>query len=171
MKNKNSILIFGTLFLLAVLSRWVGHMWNFTLVGGAFLFAGAYFQDKKVAVTLMLSAMLFSDFLIGFHTQMLSVYFAYFLVVGLGFLLTATSSRLKITGYSLLGSFAFYLITNFGVWYGGTLYPMNFSGLVDCYVMGIPFYRTQLLSDVLSSLAIFEVAKAVGVYATAKAKA
>ena len=53
MKNRNTLYVFITLFVLAVFSRWMGHAWNFTLVGGAFLFAGAYFQDKKVAVALM----------------------------------------------------------------------------------------------------------------------
>lgn len=161
MKNKNTIAVFITLLVLCVLSRWVSHMWNFTLLGGAFLFAGAYFQDKKIAVALMLSAMLISDMVIGFHDQMLVVYLAYFIVVALGFLLTVNSSRLKILGFSVLGSFSFYLITNFAVWYQGALYPMTFAGLIDCYVMGIPFYRNQILSDVLSSFAFFEAAKLI----------
>jgi hypothetical protein len=171
MKNRNAVLVFVTLFLLAVLSRWVGHAWNFTVVGGAFLFAGAYFADKKVAVALMLSAMLVSDLLIGFHTQMLTVYFSYLVVVALGFLLSAGASRLKIAGLALLGSTVFYIISNFGVWYAGTLYPLTAAGLFDCYVMAIPFYRNQLISDVLSAVAIFEVAKAVGVFAPVRANA
>ena len=170
MKNRNAVLVFVTLFLLAVMSRWVGHAWNFTIVGGAFLFAGAYFQDKKVAVALMLSAMLVSDLFIGFHNQMLTVYFSYLIVVALGFLLSTGASRLKIAGFALLGSTSFYLISNFGVWYGGGLYPMTAAGLAECYVMAIPFYRNQLVSDVVSAVAIFEVAKAVGVFAPAPAK-
>ena len=161
MKNKNTIAVFITLLVLAVLSRWVSHMWNFTLLGGAFLFAGAFFQDKKIAVALMLSSMLISDLVIGFHDQMLAVYFAYLIMVALGFLLTSGPSRLKILGFSVLGSFSFYLITNFAVWYQGTMYPMTISGLIDCYVMGIPFYRNQIISDVLSSFAFFEAAKLI----------
>lgn len=161
MKNKNTIAVFITLLLLTVLSRWVSHLWNFTLLGGAFLFAGAYFQDKKIAVALMLSSMLISDFVIGFHDQMLVVYFAYFITVALGFLLTTSASRLKILGFSVLGSFSFYVITNFAVWYQGALYPMTLSGLIDCYVMGLPFYRNQLISDVASTFAFFEIAKLV----------
>lgn len=161
MKNKNTIAVFITLLLLTVLSRWVSHMWNFTLLGGAFLFAGAYFQDKKIALALMLSSMLISDFVIGFHDQMLVVYFSYFITVALGFLLTANSSRLKILGFSVLGSFSFYVITNFAVWYQGALYPMTLSGLIDCYVMGLPFYRNQLIGDVASTFAFFEIAKLV----------
>lgn len=159
MKNKNTIAIFISLLILAVLSRWVSHLWNFTLLGGAFLFAGAFFQDKKTAVALMLSSMLISDFVIGFHDQMLAVYFAYLIIVVLGFLLTTAPGRVKILGLSVLGSFSFFLITNFAVWYQGLMYPMTLSGLMDCFVMGIPFYKNQLISDVLSSFAFFEVAR------------
>lgn len=161
MKNKNTILVFATLFLLAVLSRWVSHFWNFTLLGGAFLFAGAYFADKKIAVLLMLAAMLVSDYVIGFHDQMPVVYFAYLIVVVLGFMLNPQSSRLKILGYSALGSFIFYVLTNFAVWYQGALYPMTFSGLIQCYVMGIPFYGNQIISDLGASLGFFEIAKRI----------
>lgn len=161
MKNKNIILVFITLLLLTVLSRWVSHLWNFTLLGGAFLFAGAFFKDRKISVLLMLSAMLISDFIIGFHDQMLIVYFAYLIVVALGFLLTPNSSRLKVLGFSVLGSFSFYVLTNFAVWYQGILYPVTFSGLIECYTMALPFYRNQLIGDLASSIAIFEVAKLV----------
>ena len=41
----------------------------------------------------------------------------------------------------------FFLITNFGCWIGSTTYPQNFAGLMECYVMGIPFLKGTLLSD------------------------
>lgn len=161
MKNKNAILVFLTLLLLTISSRWMAHLWNFTVLGGAFLFAGAYFKDKKVAVLLMLSSMLISDFVIGFHDQMIVVYLAYLIVVALGFLLTPLSSRLKILGFAVAGSFSFYVITNFAVWYQGVLYPMSFSGLIECYVMGIPFYKNQIMGDLLSTFAFFEAARLI----------
>lgn len=161
MKNKNSIIVFAVLFLLAILSRFVSHHWNFTVLGGAFLLAGAYFADKKISVLLMLSVLLVSDAVIGFHAQMPAVYFSYLLVVALGFLLKITSARYKVFGTAVLGSALFYLITNFSVWSSGVLYPMTFEGLIQCYVMGIPFYQNQLLGDILSSLVFFEVARRV----------
>jgi len=159
--SKNTIIVFITLLVLVLLSRWVSHLWNFTLVGGAFLFAGSYFKDKKISVALMLLALLVSDLVIGFHDQMPSVYFSYLVIVALGFLLTNSSSRLKIIGVSFLGSLLFYFITNFAVWFQGVLYPKTLAGLLDCYVMALPFYRNQLISDILSSFAFFEVARKV----------
>ncbi|AGH95849.1 DUF6580 family putative transport protein [Pseudobdellovibrio exovorus] len=161
MKNKTSIIVFATLFLMAILSRWVSHYWNFTVLGGAFLLAGAYFADKKISVVLMLMVLLVSDAVIGFHAQMPAVYFSYFLVVALGFLLKVDSARYKVFGCALLGSALFYLITNFAVWYSGTLYPLTLQGLKDCYVMGLPFYRNQLIGDLMSSMIFFEVARRV----------
>lgn len=161
MKNKNTILVFITLLLLTISSRWMSHLWNFTLLGGAFLFAGAFFKDKKIAVLLMLSSMLISDFVIGFHDQMIVVYFAYLITVALGFMLTPLSSRLKILGFALAGSLSFYVITNFAVWYQGVLYPLTLGGLIECYVMGIPFYKNQIMGDLLSTFAFFEVAKLI----------
>jgi hypothetical protein len=161
MKNKSTILVFITLFTLILLSRWVSHLWNFTLVGGALLFAGSYFKDKKVSVTLMLSALLVSDLIIGFHDQMPSVYFSYLIIVSLGFLLAGNTNRFKTLGFSFLGSLLFYFITNFAVWLQGALYPMTFAGLMDSYIMAIPFYKNQMISDILSSLVIFEVARLV----------
>lgn len=170
MKNKNTILVFATLFLLAVLSRWVSHLWNFTLVGGAFIFAAAYFTDKKVSVVLMLVTMLVSDYIIGFHSQMISVYLGYLVMLGFGFMLSPQANRLKILGYSFAGTLGFYLISNFGVWTEGQLYPKTLAGLIDCYVMALPFYRNQLISDVLSAAMFFEVAKQVAQYQSERAK-
>lgn len=170
MKNKNTVLVFITLFLLAVLSRWVSHLWNFTLVGGAFLFAAAYFSDKKVSVVLMLLTMLISDYIIGFHSQMISVYLGYLVMLGFGFMLNPQSNRLKIIGYSFGGTLAFYIITNFGVWMEGQLYSKTLAGLVDCYIMALPFYRNQMISDILSATLFFEAAKQVALYQTERAK-
>lgn len=170
MKNKNTIIVFVTLFLLAVLSRWVSHLWNFTLVGGAFIFAASYFTDKKISVVLMLVTMLISDYIIGFHSQMISVYLGYLVMLGFGFMLVPGANRLKILGYSFAGTLAFYLITNLGVWMEGALYPRTLAGLMDCFVMAIPFYRNQLISDVLSAALFFEVAKQVAHYQSERAK-
>ena len=52
-------------------------------------------------------------------------------------------------GYGLGASLWFYFYTNFGVWLIGSLYPHTFSGLVSCYVMGLPFLRLQAMSNLI----------------------
>lgn len=169
--EKNSVMVFVALLVLTVLSRFAPHMWNFTVCGGVFLFAGAYFNDKKVSFALMLSALLISDAIIGFHDQMPAVYLGYALMVALGLFVKESAPRLQVLGLSFLGTLLFFLITNFGVWYGGTMYPQTAAGLMDCYMMGLPFYRNQLISDLFTSFALFEVAKSIGIWAQQKAQA
>ena len=47
--------------------------------------------------------------------------------------------NLAITGIS--GSLIFFIITNFSVWLGGRLYPLNIDGLIQCYTMALPFFH------------------------------
>jgi len=156
---KQNLLVFIGLFLLVVVSRNVTHLWNLTMVGGAFLMAGAYFQDKKIAVLLVLSSMLASDYLLGFHNQMLAVYGAYLVVLALGFTLHIKSALLRVFGTALSGSLLFFFITNFAVWFEGRLYPQSWAGLLTCYEMALPFFRHQLLGDLVSSVALFALAR------------
>jgi hypothetical protein len=158
MKN-TSLLVFTGLFLAAVLSRFVPHYWNLTLTGAVFVFAGSYFNDRKVAVVLMFLSMLVSDFFIGFHNQLLSVYAGFFLMVMMGSFLNMASSRLRIFGVAFLASLVFFIVSNFGVWREGQLYPMTISGLIECYVMGIPFFGRQMIGDVGFTIGLFELAK------------
>ena len=47
------------------------------------------------------------------------------------------------------------MLTNFGVWLIGGLYPRAWAGLVDCFVAAIPFFRNTLMSDLLYSALLF----------------
>lgn len=155
--NKNNLILFFTLLVLAVASRWFSHLWNFTLIGGIAYFAGSYFKNKAYSVSLVFSALLMSDWFIGFHNQMLVVYGAFLAYVFLGTLVNLKSAKLKIYGFSISASLLFYVITNFSVWYEGILYPQTINGLFDCYAAAIPFYRNQFLGDLLATVMLFEV--------------
>lgn len=156
---KTNLLVFTGLFLAAVLSRLVPHGWNFTLMGAVFIFAGAYFKDRKISVALMLSSLLVSDFFIGFHSMMPAVYAGFLAMIAVGTFLNVNASRIRIFGGAFMASLIFFIISNFGVWYEGQLYPMTFSGLIECYVMGIPFFGKQMIGDVGFALGLFELAK------------
>ena len=49
----------------------------------------------------------------------------------------------------------FFLISNFGVWISGNLYPLTFEGLISCYAAAIPFFRSTLASNLLFSYILF----------------
>ena len=58
--------------------------------------------------------------------------------------LRSTGPRMLVT--SLVMSTCFYVLTNGMVWACGW-YPPTLTGLVECYVAAIPFYRFTLLGD------------------------
>lgn len=151
---------YGIIFILvlaAVCSRAIEHPLNFTPIGAIGLFAGAYLHDKR-AWLLPVCILLISDFFIGFYEpiSMLFVYFGFALSVSIGrLLLSKKRSILKLGGAAFSSATLFFLISNFGTWLSGTLYPMSFPGLIECYVMAIPFYGNTLAGDLFYAFVLF----------------
>ena len=52
---------------------------------------------------------------------------------------------------SIFSASIFFFLTNLTVWAFGELYPLNFEGLILCYVMAIPFFTNTLISTILFS--------------------
>ena len=57
--------------------------------------------------------------------------------------------------YGFIGSLIFFIISNFGVWALGSpgvydiVYEKNLNGLVECYILAIPFFGNTFLSTVI----------------------
>jgi len=152
-----NILFALVLILFAAFSRLIPHAPNFTPVISIALFAGAYLQ-KRFAFLVPIVAMLMSDLLIGFYSpiSMAFVYGSLLLIVALGFVTSGKVSMIKVGGYSLVGAVLFFLLTNFGVWIvPNSMYPRTFAGLVECYVMAIPFFGNTLYSTLIYSTVMF----------------
>ncbi|MBK7098788.1 MAG: hypothetical protein IPH58_11055 [Sphingobacteriales bacterium] len=49
----------------------------------------------------------------------------------------------------------FFLVSNFGVWASGTMYPKTGEGLLTCYAMGLPYIKGSLLSNLFYSSVLF----------------
>ncbi|MFH1622448.1 MAG: DUF6580 family putative transport protein, partial [Candidatus Omnitrophota bacterium] len=49
-----------------------------------------------------------------------------------------------------------FIISNFGVWVMGW-YPRTLNGLITCYTLAIPFFRTTLASTLIFSFALFGI--------------
>lgn len=155
---KTEVVVSIILILIILASRFSGHIWNFTAVGGAALFAGAYFSKKSFSVFTVFAGLLFSDLVIGMHSQMPAVYISYALMIGLGLLLATNPPRTKSALVTIGGSILFYLVTNIAVWLEGRLYPMTLDGLLQSYIMAVPFFKAQFISDLLSAGILFEIA-------------
>lgn len=131
----------------AAFTRLIPHPPNFTAVGAIALFGGAYFTEKKFAFIVPILTMLLTDFIIGFHNGMLSVYLSFVLIVGIGIVLSKNIKIKNIIAASLLSSILFFVLTNFQVWVQSTLYAKNLAGLIACYVAAIPFFHHTILGD------------------------
>ena len=143
------------IILAAALSRLIPHPPNMTSVTAIALFGGAYFADRRLAFLVPLAALFLSDLALGFYHYMEIVYVSFALIVCIGLWLQKNRSALHIAGAALASSVLFFLLTNFGVWIEGSLYPMTLNGLIACYVAAIPFFRNTLLGDLLYTIVLF----------------
>ena len=153
-------------FLLALIGvvalvRLLFHPFNFTPVGAIALFAGCYFTDKRQAFLLPLIPLLVSDILLelidgsGFYPDMIFVYGSFALVTCIGFLLRGREQRQTIMVASLVSSIMFFFITNFGTWLMTDIYPKSGSGLMNCYIAGIPFFKGTVMGDLFYNTVLF----------------
>ncbi|CAN5126418.1 hypothetical protein BH09PAT1_BH09PAT1_5020 [soil metagenome] len=135
-----------------VMMRLVPHAPNVAPITAIALFGGMYL-DKKYAVIIPLVIMALSDFFLGFHDTMVFVYSSFLIsgLLGLWMRQHKTPGRIIVT--TLLASLIFFVITNFGVWLVGHMYPRTIKGLIECFVMALPFFRNTILGDLLYTTA------------------
>ena len=147
MRRKQFFTIF-VMILLAALTRFLPHLPNLTPIGAIALFSGAKLKGIN-RYLLPLIIMLLTDAIIGFHNTMVFVYGSFLIITLLGAILQSKTTYLRIFGSALFASIIFFLITNFGVWLVGPMYPKTIAGLSQAYFMGIPFFRNTLIGDLI----------------------
>ena len=149
------IVVLVTAIFLAAIFRLVPHPPNFSPIAAMALFSGAYLPRRGLAFVAPLGAMLVSDAVLGFHGGMPVVYASLAMIGALGFLLSAKRTTGRIVAAALASSVLFYLVTNFGVWAFGDMYPKTAGGLAACYVAAIPFFQNSLIGDLLFAGLLF----------------
>ena len=142
------VLLIASIIFLVSLTRLVPHLPNFTPILALAIFGGAYLPNRIIALSLPILAMFLSDLIIGFHSQIYAVYVTIIVLSLLGNMIkTKNIKNLAIIGFA--GSLIFFMITNFSVWLSGGLYPLTIDGLLECYIMAIPFFHNTLISTLL----------------------
>lgn len=150
--GKPSVII---LLAASIIGRLIPHPANFTPLGGAALFGGAKLERPWNYIA-PLFVLFVTDLIIGLHGTMLYVYIGFIVTVLLGEnLLKGSPSLWKVGGTGLLGAVLFFIVSNFGVWIEGMLYPRTWGGLVDCYIAALPFFRNSLAGDLIFSIGFF----------------
>lgn len=132
----------------------IPHTWHFTAVGALAIFSGAQFRDKRVALGMPLAAMALSDLFIGNGFDAV-VYSGFIAMVVCGMLISKKLSIANFALSSIAGAVVFFLITNFALFYPQTMYPHNFSGIMESYVAGLPFINNMLAGNLIYGTALF----------------
>ena len=173
--NRKIDLRFGLIVLFiffAALSRLIPHAPNFTPIGGMALFGAAYFTKKYWSFLIPLIALFLSDLVInnliypslypkyyqGFtlFTQGWYWYYgAFALIACMGIFALKKIKPMNLLLSSVAASVVFFIITNFGTWASGTIYPMDASGLLASYTAGLPFFWNTLMGDLFYVLVLF----------------
>jgi hypothetical protein len=141
------------MIVLCVVLRVVPHPPNFAPVGATAVLAGRTMPAWLALVTIFVSMFLADVALARIHGYAIASWVTPFIYGGfavqmlLGRWLRAR--RGGAIGAALLGSLAFFLLSNLGVWAMGSLYPPTWAGLSACFVAAIPFFGATLVSDVL----------------------
>lgn len=155
--------------LLCILSRLIPHPANFAPLMAVGIFGGAIFFEKKWAfliplLSIWLSDIFFSNVIYGqyyeefmwFYPGWYWQYSIYFLTPLFSIILFRNEISLRKLIFLSLGSaVVFFLVSNFGVWFSGSLYPKTLEGLITCYVMGLPFLKGTVLSNVFYPAVLF----------------
>ncbi len=140
------VLAAGLLIALAVSERlWFDLGPNIELVMTASVLASIYL-GRHWGVGVALISLAISDLVIGNTMIMIFTWSAFALIAFGGKMI---KGPLMGAGYGLAGALFFYFYTNFGVWLIGNLYPHTFSGLIQSYVMGLPFLRLQAVGSMV----------------------
>jgi hypothetical protein len=143
------------MILAAAAMRLLPHPPNFSPIAAMALFGGAYLRHRWAGFAAPMLALFVSDLILGFYDHMEIVYGALALTVCLGWWLRANRSPLRVVGAALAGSVIFYVITNFGTWALGSMYPHTAAGLADCYVAAIPFFQNTVAGDLCFTALLF----------------
>jgi uncharacterized protein DUF6580 len=135
--------------------RLVPHPPNFSPIDAMALFSGAYLGRRWLAFGAPIAALLFSDVVLGFYPGFWIQYVAVALVVLLGSVTLNRISPVRVGSTAVASSVLFFLVSNFGVWAIGSMYPMSAAGLVACYVAAIPFFQNTIAGDLFYAAVLF----------------
>jgi hypothetical protein len=136
------------------LPLFIPHIWNFTAVGALAIFAGAQFNDKRIALLMPLAAMAISDLFIGNGFDAV-VYSGFIAMVVCGMLVNKSQNLPNLILSGIAGAVVFYLITNFALFYPISMYPHNFSGIIASYVAALPFLNNMLAGNLIYGTLLF----------------
>ena len=147
-KNINNLLLPIVIILSLSLTRLIPHPWNFTPMLAVGIFSGFYFKQFYLSLFIVILSMFIGDLYLGFHSTMFFTYISLAVAVIIGLYIKHFKFT-EILFSGLASSVCFFIITNFGAWLTLEMYEKNFAGLLQSYVLAIPFFHNTLISTFL----------------------
>ena len=133
---------------------------GFTPVAASLLFFGARMERKRMWIPLVM--LIGSDLYLTYQfygykltADEFATWAWYAAALGLGTFLKENSRPIRLVGTSLAASVSFFLVSNFAVWLVWNTYPKTLAGLVQCYTVGLPFFRHSVAGDLVFTAAFF----------------
>ena len=162
------------LILILTLSRIIPHPWNFTPVIAVAIMSGYFFKNIYFSFSILLISMLVADLFLGFYENMIFVYISLILISFIFYKFSKKINFKNLFFFSFLGSVIFFVISNFGVWVlespslNNLPYEKNLSGLIECYILAIPFFHNTFLSTLVFSYSAIYIYKSLPAWSSAR---
>jgi|GEM_PF-835396 hypothetical protein len=147
--------------------------WSFTPLFAFGIFSVAMFRDVQMALLFPLVAYLLGDVGVGivaglklgagqgmahaFYPGQWIQYLSLLACSACGLIARNRVNWGTAIGAALLGPTVFFIISNFGSWAFDPwdMYTRDFAGLMQSYIAGIPFYKSQMISTLCFTALIF----------------
>jgi len=169
MKKKHWIMMIVIMIASAAM-RIIPHPLNFAPIGGMALLGAAYIDKKWLAWIMPVFAFWISDLFL--NNIVYAAYYDGFVLASTPFMFSAAAilimvlvgslllKKIKIKNLilaSLSASLIFFLVSNFGTWVEGILYPKTLAGLTAAYVAGLAFFKGTLIGNLVFTGVLFGV--------------
>ena len=135
-------------------TRLIPHPPNFTSLIAISFYATALLGILYLPIILL--SFFITDLIIGFH-QTLFFTWGSIVIIGLTSKYFIKNIKWRALGVSL-SAVIFFIVSNFGVWLTGS-YGLTINGLITCYIMAIPFFKSTLAATIIYSFIIETVYK------------
>lgn len=154
--KKESVIVAGILFALLVFARVMNPadvMSRLSPLWAVCLFCGSYWRGSQFRFVIPLVGMFVTDLYLGMYAGAQFTYLAVILSVLVAPALLSSVWRILSSG--ALAAVLFFVVSNAGVWWSSGLYPHTASGLADCFVMALPFFRATLEGTLVFSAVLY----------------
>ena len=144
-----------SLILILAFARLIPHPPNFTPIIAVAIMSSYFFRNILLSCTVIIISMLLADIFIGFYKNIFFVYLSLLLII---YIFSHINRKIKLKNlfiFGLLGSIIFFILSNFGVWILSEMYEKNLNGLINCYLLAVPFFVNTLLSTIIFSYTAF----------------